>query len=83
MVGAALFQYFTKQKNVEIFAISMQDLKYQLNKAEKPITDPATVVPECYHDFLDVFSKKALDKIFPHSKYNHKIELLNGGKNYG
>ena len=63
MVGAAPFQYLTKQKGVEIFGISMRDLEYQLNKAEKPTTDPATVVPECYHEFLDVFSKEASDKV--------------------
>ena len=66
MFGAAPFQYLTKQKGVEIFGISMRDLEYQLNKAKKPTTDPATVVPECYHEFLDVFSKKTLDKVSPH-----------------
>ena len=60
MVGAALFQYFTKQNDMEAFTISMQDFKYQLNKTEKLVTDLATVVPECYHEFLDVFLKKNL-----------------------
>ena len=82
MVSAAPFQYFTKQKSVEIFGISMRDLEYQLNKAEKPVTNPATVVPECYHEFLDVFSKEASDIVSPHSKYDHKIELVNGGKDH-
>lgn len=83
MVGAASFQYSTKQKNVEIFAISMRDIEYQLNKTEKLVTDPATKVLECCHNFLDVFSKKISDKIFEYSKYNHKIELLQGGKDHG
>ena len=83
MVGVALFQYLTKQKGVEIFGISMRDLKYQLNKTEKPVTDPASVVSECYHEFLDVFSKEESDKVSPHSKYDHKIELVNGGKDHG
>ena len=83
MVGVALFQYLTKQKGVEIFGISMRDLEYQLNKADKPITNPATVVPECYNEFLDVFSKEASDKVSSHSKYDHKIELVNRGKNHG
>ena len=61
----------------------MQDLKYQLNKAEKPITDPATVVPECYHEFLDVFTKKTSDEVSQHLKYNHKIKLVNGSKDHG
>ena len=83
MVGAVLFQYLTKRKGVEIFAVSMRDLEYQLNKTEKPVTNPATVVPKCYHDFLDVFSKEASDKVSPHSKYDYKIELINGGKDHG
>ena len=83
MVGAAPFQYLTKQKGVEIFAVSMQNLEYQLNKTEKPVTDPATVVPECHHKFLDVFLKKASDIVSPHSKYDHKIKLVNRGKDHG
>lgn len=59
MIGAAPFAYLAKQKDVEIFAISMRDIEYQLNKDERPPTDPATKVPECYHEFLDVFSKEA------------------------
>lgn len=55
MIGAALFQHLAKQKNVEIFAISIQDIKYQLNKTEKPATDFVTIVSKCYYDFLDVF----------------------------
>ena len=61
----------TKQKGVEVFAILMQDLEYQLNKTAKPITDPATVVPEWYHKFLDVFLKEASDKVSQHSKRDH------------
>ena len=61
----------------------MRDLEYQLNKAKKLIIDPATVVPECYYKFLDVFSKKTSDEVSQHSKYDHKIELVNGDKNYG
>ena len=61
----------------------MQDIEYQLNKTEKPITNPATVVPEYYHNFLNVFLKEALNKVLLHSKYDHKIKLLERGKNYG
>ena len=60
----------------------MRDIEYQLNKAEKLITDLATMIPECYHNFLNIFSKEALDRTLPHSKYNHKIELLEKGKDY-
>ncbi|MCJ1264767.1 hypothetical protein MMC22_004642 [Lobaria immixta] len=69
-IGAAPFQYLAKQKNVEIFAnsmrdiedeenaISMKDIEYQLNKIAKTPPDSKTVVPEEYHEFLDVFSKR-------------------------
>lgn len=83
MVSIALFQYLIKQKNVEIFAVLMQKFTYQLSKAEKSITDLAIKVPECYHNFLEVFTKEDLNKVLPHSKYDYKIELLNRDKNYG
>lgn len=60
----------------------MRDFKYQLNKIKKPVTNFATKILKCYHNFLDVFSKKNLDKVMPHFKYDYKIELLIGGKNY-
>ncbi len=53
----------------------MRDLEYQAEKETKPETDPRTVVPEEYHDLLDVFSKKNSDTLPPHQKYDHKIIL--------
>ena len=67
MVSAASFQYLTKQKSVEIFGISMRDLEYQLNKAENPATYSATVVFDCYHNFLDIFLKEASNTVSQHS----------------
>ena len=94
-ISAAPFQYLMKQKDMEIFAVSMQgienklnmilmkNIKYQLNKTVKAPTDPKTVVPKEYHKFLDVFSKKALDTLLPHSKYDHQIRLLERYKDHG
>ena len=82
-IGAAPFQYLAKQKDMEIFAVSIQDIKnelnaismknieYQLNKTIKVSTNSKTMVSEEYHKFLDVFSKKASDTLLPHSKYDH------------
>ena len=55
----------------------MQDINYQLDKDKRPPTNSATRVPECYHNFLDVFSKKVSNIISAHSKYNHVIRLVN------
>ena len=94
-IGAALFQYLAKQKNMEIFAVSMQDIEnelnaismkdieYQLNKTARTSTDPKTMISKEYHKFLDVFSKEAFDTLLPHSKYNHLICLLESYRDYG
>ena len=54
----------------------MRDIEYQLNKTTKPPTDPKTVVPAEYHDFLDLFSKNISDTLRLYGKYDHRIELL-------
>ena len=82
-IGGAPFTYLAKQKDVEIFAISMRDIKYQLKKANKIPTDPKTVVPEEYHKFLNIFLKKASDTLSEHSKYNHRIRFLEDYKKHG
>ena len=85
-IGGAPFMRLAKSKKpeqrAEIFAISMRNIKYQLNKTTKPPTDPKTVVPAEYHDFLDVFSKDISDTLRPYGKYDHRIELLKN-KNLG
>lgn len=58
----------------------MQDIKYQLNKKTKLITNLKTIVPLEYHDFLDVFLKQASDELKLYSKYNHKIKILKNSK---
>ena len=79
-IGGAPFLRLAKSKKpkhrAEIFAISIRDIEYQLNKGTKLLTDPKTVVPEEYHDFFDVFSKDISDTLRPYGKYDHKIELL-------
>ena len=74
--GTPFMHLAKKQKTVEIFAISMRNVEYQLNKRAKPPTNPKTVVPAEYHDFLDVFLKDISDTLRSYRKYNHKIELL-------
>jgi len=37
-------------------------------------------VPECYHDFADVFSKSKAKNLAPHQDYNLKIEIEDGAK---
>ena len=76
MIGAAPFQYLTKQKGIAIFAISMRDIEYQLSKDKKTPTNPATKISECYYDFLDVFSEEASNTVSVHLKHNYVIKLF-------
>ena len=82
-IGGALFTYLAKQKDVKICVISMWDIEYQLEKVTKTPTDPKTVVLEEYHKFLDVFSKETSDTLSKHSKYDHRIQFLDGYKKHG
>ena len=36
-----------------------------------------------YHEFLDVFLKEALNTLFKHSKYDHRIQFLESYKDHG
>ena len=75
-IGGALFMHLAKKQKAEVFAISMRDIEYQLNKGAKPVIDPKIVVPAEYHDLIDVFSKDVSNTLRPYGKYDHKIELL-------
>ncbi len=44
-------------------------------KEARAETNSKSVVPQEYHDFLDVFSKKDSNTLPPHRKYDHKIHL--------
>ncbi len=75
MIGADAYRVNCHLKRVQVFAVSMRDIQYQAEKEARAETDPKSVVPQEYHDFLDVFSKKNSDTLSPHQKYDHKIHL--------
>ena len=75
MIGADAYRAACHLKGAQVFAVSMRDIQYQAEKEARAETDPKSVVPQEYHDFLDVFSKKDSDTLLPHQKYDHKIHL--------
>jgi hypothetical protein len=78
-IAVVSFNILSRQKDVEIFAVFMKDLKIQLKKQESNIViDPKSVVSSKYHDFLDVFFKKKADVLSSHRKHDHRIELEKG-----
>ena len=54
----------------------MRDIEKALEEKER--LDPATLLPEDYHDFLDVFLRAESDKLTPHRLYNYNILLKPG-----
>ena len=75
MIGVDTYRAACYLKRAQVFALSIRDIQYQAEKKARAETDPKSVVPQEYHNFLDVFSKKNLDTLPPHQKYDHKIHL--------
>lgn len=50
-----------KLKKLQIFAISIQDLKYHVEKKVRPKTNLSNIILEEYYNFLNIFSKKNID----------------------
>ena len=69
-------QALKNPSNLSLAAASLDDVAKSLKP--KRFIDPATVVPEEFHDLLDVFSKREADKLPPHRSYDHKIVLMEG-----
>ena len=75
MIGADAYCAACHLKRAQVFAVSMRDIQYQAEKEARAGTNSKSVVPQEYHDFLDVFSKKNSNTLPPHRKYDHKIYL--------
>ncbi len=70
------FNILSRKKNVEIFAVSMKNLKIQLKKQENnTIIDSKSIMSFEYHDFLNVFFKEKVDILSSHKKHDHRIKL--------
>ena len=75
MIGADVYCTVCHLKRAQVFVVSMRDIQYQAEKEVRAETDLKSIVPQEYHDFLDVFSKKDLDTLLLHQEYDYKIYL--------
>jgi len=73
IIGAAAYSLLAKRPNHHIFAASVADIEKALEPKKE--VDPLTILPEEYHKFIDVFSRKESDILPPHRPYDHKITL--------
>ena len=78
LIGAAPFRWLMKDPQNEIFAISMKDILAHKAKQAEAAVDPLTILPQEYHDFLDVFTKK--DTLPERNSHAVKIELKDGAQ---
>ena len=74
MINTAAFKLACKNKEAQVFAASMRDIKKVLRM--KTQSDPKEKLPENYHQWLDVFNCAAAERLPPHQvNQNHAIEL--------
>ena len=59
----------------ELFSVIITDINTYLDKQARPETDPQQVLPKEYHEFLNVFSRKASDELPKHKSFDYCIEL--------
>ena len=77
-IRADPFYILIKKRDHEIFAVTMEDIEKALKP--KSYIDPRFFVPKKYHDLINVFKKKFVNKLPPHrDEYNFKIKLESGG----
>ncbi len=76
LIEVTLFTALIKKKSHQIFATLMRDIEKALQ--DKPIIDPATILPSEYHEYLDVFLKKVINTLSPHRSYDHTISIEPG-----
>ena len=62
-IRAIAFQHLASKPDHEVFSILLRDIEHALKPKIK--TDPATVLPEVYKEFLKVFSHEEANKLPP------------------
>jgi hypothetical protein len=75
MIEASAFNMMSKRKDVSLFFVTLKDVEKHLEKHSKPDTVIRNVLSAEYHEFLNVFDKKAFNTLAPHRPYDHKIVL--------
>ena len=75
-IGAAPFDMWAKRYPMEVFAVSLRDIKKAFEP--KKHIDPTVKLPKEYHGFLNIFSRQEADTLPVHCLYDHKIPLEDG-----
>lgn len=73
--------YVTSLNEIDHFILEEKRRLQGLSEDEPDLQDKVVrEVPGCYHGYLDVFSKAISDGLAERRTYDHKIELVEGGR---
>ena len=73
-IGAISFQHLASKPDHKIYSVFLRDIEQALKPKAK--TNPATVLPGHYKEFLKVFSQKEANKLSPHRPgVDHTIKM--------
>ena len=76
LIGAGAFAHLTKRHKLQTFAINFYEVNQQIKDQAKDNWEK--LIPEEYHKFLGLFSKKEVEGLPPHRSYDHSIPLRKG-----
>jgi hypothetical protein len=75
IIKTSTFNMMNKRKNVNLFFVTLKDVKKHLEKHNKLNIVIKNVLSIEYHEFLNVFDKKTFNIFVSHRLYDHKIVL--------
>jgi hypothetical protein len=75
MIKASTFNMMNKRKNVNLFFVILKDVEKYFEKHSKSDIVIKNVLSVEYHEFLNVFDKKAFNIFVSHRFYDYKIVL--------
>ena len=76
-IDAIAFQHLASKPDHKIYSVFFKDIEQALKPKTK--TDPATVLPEHYKEFLKIFSHEEANKLtLHHPGVDHTIKLQPG-----
>jgi hypothetical protein len=75
MIEASAFNMMSKRKNVNLFFVTLKNVEKHFEKHSKSNIVIKNIFSVEYHEFLNVFDKKAFNILVSHRSYDHKIVL--------
>jgi hypothetical protein len=75
MIKTSAFNMMNKRKNVNLFFVILKNVEKHFEKHNKSNIVIKNVFSTEYHEFLNVFDKKAFNILVSHRSYDHKIVL--------